>query len=485
MIIGRAKEIATLENVMKKPGARFLAIYGRRRVGKTFLIREFFSGRGVMFEVMGQKNASREKQLANFTSNYSSTYLDNAFIPRCRSWSEALDVLTKQLLQQDLSRKQVLFFDELPWLGDECLSALDYAWNAHWSKCKNVILIVCGSAASWMMRRVINAKGGLYNRLTELLHLQPFDLLETKAFLEHRNIRYPLFQQVELYLSTGGIPYYLDLLNRDLSVPQNIEQLMFGEHALLKGEYERLFDALFDDAANHHAIMNILAKSRTGVPRKKVQTTLKLADSTLHKVLTELEASAFIKRYVPFGYKKRGSFYRISDEYSLFYLKWIEPIKDKRISDGYWSNVQQGPSWASWAGYSFEWFCEKHYSYLLKTLGISGITSTVSKWRFEGDKQQGLPGAEIDLLIDRADQVINVCELKFTKKPWIVDNKYSKQLQERLAIFTSVSKTRKAVVPILISASGALENVHLQESFPQHFTLDDLFSPLGFPLPRE
>ncbi len=475
MIVGRVKEIATLENIITKPRARFVAVYGRRRVGKTFLIREFFERRGRMLEVMGQKNASREKQLANFVSSYSETYLNGGAVPRCNSWREAFDVLVKQVAKQDSSNKQILFFDELPWLGDECLSALDYAWNAHLSKIKNLILIVCGSAASWMMRRVVNAKGGLYNRLTELLHLQPFDLLETKSFLESRQIHYPLFQLVELYLSTGGIPHYLDLMNKDLSVSQNIEQLMFGEHALLKQEYDRLFDALFDDAANHYAIMNLLARSRKGVSRKHIKTTSKMADGTLSNVLTELEASGFIKRYVPFGHKKRGSFYRISDEYSLFYLKWVEPIKNKRISDGYWSNLQQGPSWAAWAGYSFEWFCEQHHSYLLKALGISGISSTVSKWRFEGDKQQGLPGAEIDLLIDRADQVINVCEIKFTRKPWVVDNKYAKGLQERLAIFGAVSKTRKALIPILISASGALDNAHLRGSFQHNLSLDDLF----------
>jgi AAA+ ATPase superfamily predicted ATPase len=475
MIIGRKQEINILNTILEHQDARFLAVWGRRRVGKTFLVRQFFTKKGDFFELIGQKNSSRADQLANFASNYSALYLNNSAIPKPSTWSEAFTVLTKKLQSSNSERKQILFFDELPWLGQECLEALDYAWNDHWSKLNNLILIVCGSAASWMLRKIINAKGGLYNRLTDVLHLQAFDFLETKQFLESRKIKYPLFDLVELYLATGGIPHYLDLLKRDLSVAQNIEQLMFGKNAALKDEYNRLFEALFDNSSKHYSVMKVLNKSRTGLNRNTLVQSCKIAESTLHEVLLELEASGFIKSYVPFGYKKRESFYRIIDQYSLFYLKWIEPQKDRSISKNYWVKTQQDSSWAAWAGYSFEWFCEAHSEYLLRALGINGINSVISKWKFKGDEQKQLNGAEIDLIIDRADSMINICEVKFTRKPFILNKKYAQTLKERMAIFEHITKTKKATQAILISASGAIDNLHLKESFQKVISLEDLF----------
>ncbi len=475
MIVGRKQEINAFNDALQKSSASFIAVWGRRRVGKTFLVRNFFADKGQVFELVGQKDADASVQLHNFNLAFSSAYLQNSASAIPKSWNEAFAVLTNQLLKSDKRTKQIIFFDELPWLGQPCLDALDHAWNAHWSKFQNVILIVCGSSASWMMRKVINAKGGLYNRLTTSIHLQPFDLAETKLFLETRKIAYPIFQLVELYLATGGVPQYLDQLKRGLSVAQNIDQLMFRDGAPLKLEYPQLFDALFENSKFHYAIMKFLSKSRQGVMRKMIKTDLKMADGTLQDTLEDLEASGFIKTYTPFGYKKRESFCRITDEYSLFYLKWIDPIKNKKTSPHYWTAVQSSPAWNAWAGYGFEWFCEKHSAQILKALGISGISSTISKWKCQANPDKGLIGGEVDLVIDRADQIINICELKFTRKPFIVDKKFIQNQKSRISTFEAVTKTRKACVPILISANGAPDNVYLKEAFYKVLTLDELF----------
>ena len=475
MIVGRKKEIEAFQKICNQEAPRFMAIWGRRRVGKTFLVREFFSTKGKFFELVGQKGASTSEQLLNFSQSYGATYLRNASGSTQPSWQEAFAVLTRQLTTECKHGKQILFFDELPWLGQSCLNALDHAWNAHWSKLPNVILIVCGSSASWMIRKVINAKGGLYNRLTDTIHLQPFDLYETRQFLDKKKIKYPLFQLVELYLATGGVPQYLDLLKSGLSVAQNIDQLMFQDAAPLRQEYDRLFEALFDHSKFHYAIMKYLSKSRHGVMRKDLKASLKIADGTLQDTLAELEASGFIKNYVPFGYRKRESLCRITDEFSLFFLKWIEPIKNKKVGKNYWISLQSSPSWASWAGYGFEWFCEKHSEQLLRALGISGISSTISKWQRQADPDKDQPGVEIDLLIDRADNVINLCEVKFTRKPLIVDKKFVQNQKVRLAIFETMTKTRKACIPLLISANGVLDNEHFKEVFQHVITLDDMF----------
>lgn len=470
MIIGRDREQEILHEAFLSNSSIFLAIYGRRRVGKTHLVREFFQGKdAVYFEVTGRKGQPLEVQLRTFTESYSQVYLNSKHCPPFESWHSAFQTITSEIQRRNTSdqpavKKHVLFFDELAWLANNdgtLLSELDHFWNTKWSTMKNVRLIVCGSAASWMIRNIINAKGGLYNRLTNIIHLKPFSLSETKKFLEFNNISMEDHGLIELYLALGGIPHYLKLVDKNFSVAQNINALFFGEHALLQNEYERLFESLFDSAEDYHQVIQTLASTRKGMLRTTLQEKTDLSEARLVHVLKDLSASSFIKSYVPFGKKKRDSFYRIIDEFCLFHLSWIENLKDKQTNRDFWISEQQSNRWTSWAGYSFEGVVEKHSQNLLQSLGISGIQSIISKWKFRGGGSEGLPGAEIDLLIDRADNIINVCEIKFNKQPYAVTKKSLEEQRSRLSIFKAVTKTRKSLVPILISANGALRNQYL------------------------
>lgn len=482
MIIGRAGEIKLLDSFLKKEKAVFLAIYGRRRTGKTHLIREFFKGKGAYLEVTGRKGQSEAKQLRTFTNAYAHTYLDNSEIPVFKSWYEAFDLLSKQIEKQT-NKRHIIFLDELPWLAgkrSQILSEIDFFWNTKWSQMPNIILIVCGSAASWIIKKIINAKGGLYNRVTDIIHLHPFSLMEFLSFLEFRKIKLSLFDLAELYLAVGGIPHYLNMLNPEYSVAQNINYLFFSENSPLKEEYDRLFAALFDSSDKHSRLINLLSQKRTGVSRVKLKEKLKVASGTLNKILTELEASDFIKKHIPFARTIRSGNYRITDEFCLFYLKWVLPVKNQRLNQDYWITQQQSSAWRAWAGYSFENLCEKHNQQILQSLQIAGIQSMTSKWHYFAEKStlsKGLSGAEIDLVIDRADNIINLCEIKFTREKFLANKKYIDDLQKRIAIFKEVTKTRKSLVPILISARGAIDNEYLQSNFLKMISLDDLFSP--------
>ena len=476
MIIGRFAEQEKLNEIYKADEARFLAIYGRRRVGKTFLIKSFFAeSECYLFEVSGKKDQVQAQQLATFGEAFSKTYLNSQRIPPPSSWKEAFLMLSERVNQLDSSKKHIIFLDELPWLAanrSALLSELDHAWNTKWQYLPNLVLIVCGSAAAWIINKVINNKAGLYNRLTDIIHLKPFSLNEAQTFLESRGFQLSAVDVLEFYLALGGVPHYLKLASPKLSVAQNLEQLFFSANAQLKDEYSRLFESLFVNHELHRQVVTKLANSPSGLSRQQLK--ISASSSTLTRVLSELEASNFIQVFVPFGKRSRDSFYRLIDEFSLFYHRWCLPAKGKLLGSNYWINQQQGSAWRSWAGYSFEGVCEKHYPQIIKALGISGVQSTVSKWRFSGEPNLELEGVQIDLVIDRADNIINLCEIKFTTSPLIVDKFMLDKQRKRHAIFAKITKTKKSLMPVLITVNGALKNQYLDSFAKYVVVLEDL-----------
>lgn len=484
-LIGRANEISRLRAIAESPKPEFLGVYGRRRVGKTFLIKEFFKPIAeINFYVMGMKDGNKTTQLALFQKQLEAVFFQSSKIPQVKSWNEAFEILANRIKieHKRTSPKNILIFlDEIPWLSTPksgLLAALDHYWNVELREIPSIRLIVCGSAASWMIKNIIHAKGGLHNRLTGSMKLLPFNIKETKEFLEDKEIHLPDRQIVDIYMAIGGVPYYLDLLRKGFSATQNIGNLCFGTGELVS-EYQKLFSSLFEDSGNHLRIIKTLSGKTNGMSRKElVQKTKLPSGGKLTLWLEELEEAGFIQKFIPYPQKGKDAYFRIIDEYVWFYLRWIAKAP-KGIFSGsgidYWSLQAQTPSYKSWAGYSFENFCLKHHSAIKKALGFSAVATQIGSWRIAPPKKSSKQeGAQIDLLFDRADQVITICEIKYYQGPFLISKKYYEELKSKKQIFSQNLKTKKAIFLALITTEDLVRNNYEQEIVANSLTLLDI-----------
>lgn len=470
-IIGRDAEIRTLNKISSSRKSEFVAVYGRRRVGKTFLIREFFQYE-FDFQLTGLANATTKQQLTNFHASLqrqSPSTSDS--IPS--NWFEAFQRLITYLEHIKAARKKVVFLDELPWLDtkrSDFMIALEHFWNSWASNRKDIILVTCGSAASWMINELINNHGGLHNRVTERIKVHPFTLKESEQLLQSKKNVLDRYQILQLYMVMGGIPYYLDAVSPERSAAQNIEDLCFREGGLLTREYQNLFASLFKNASKHEAIIASLATKTKGMTRNELikNTGLKTGGS-ISRRLDELEESGFISRYSPFNRKSKTTLYRLSDFYSFFYHKFIKTHQN--IGDGTWLNAIDSPRQRAWAGFAFEQICLAHVPQIKKALGISGVLSHAVSWRSKSSEDR----AQVDLLIDRRDQVINLFELKYSINPYAIDKSYADILRKKIAIFKSETKTRKAIFLTFITTFGLVQNAHAASLVQQDIPMDVLF----------
>jgi len=388
----RREEYDILNNMLKSERSEFLALYGRRRVGKTFLIRNCFSDKKdvIFFDVTGSKDAPMAEQITNFTDCLGQIFYGGARLAQEENWNGTFKILTEAMARTDSNKKLIIFFDEFPWMvtkNSRLLQNLDYYWNQYWSKDKRVKLIICGSSAAWVINNIINNKGGLHNRMTRQIHLEPFDLIQMKHFLISLGVKLEHQQLLQIYMVTGGIPYYLVNIQRGLSAAQIIDQLAFKRKALLLNEFNILFSSLFE----HHEIcidiIRLAAKHRYGIGQEEIFNHIgkKIKGKKGIKILQSLEDAGFIMSFKPHFHKRRGIYYRVIDEYTLFYLDWIEPIKDtllnKSFEDGYWQIQQKLPNWQSWSGYAFEAVCYKHLKQIKRALKLSPI-DVPNTWRY-------------------------------------------------------------------------------------------------------
>lgn len=473
-IIGREKEIEKLNKILFSNQAEFLAIYGRRRVGKTFLIRQHFKD-NLIFDFSGTKDVSMTQQLSNFFEEYLKRTKGQRETKTPTSWHEALKYLANFLTTKselNSHKKLVVFIDEMPWIDtpkSEFISALEFFWNQHLSKLNNVILIGCGSASSWIRKKLINARGGLYNRVTQRIKLMPFNLHETELFLQGRGINFTQYQILELYMAMGGIPFYLNEIEKGKSATQSINEICFSRDGLLQDEYFQLYHSLFKNAENHIEIIEILASKPQGISRTDLADGTKISSGSLSRALEELVECDFISIYQPFINKKKESIYKLTDLYSLFYLKFI---KENKGNKG-WEQLSNQSTYTAWSGYAFENICMQHIEQIKAALGISGIFSNTSSWKFKGN--DALPGTQIDMLIDRADQVINLCEAKFTKDNFGITNSYSAQLKLKKSIFRQITQTKKAIFTTLITTYPAIQNKYYLEEIQNEVSMEKLF----------
>jgi len=475
-VVGRLREQAVLKDALSSNEAELISVIGRRRVGKTFLIRKVYEDQ-LSFEFAGVKGAPPKEQLQNFSIRLNRSPHAKQQFPVRENWLEAMYDLMDFLEGFSGEKKQVVFFDELPWLAGKrsgFLRAFDVFWNS-WAAYRNIVVVICGSAASWMIQKVVNHKGGLHNRITKRLQLLPFNLFETTAFLEYREVFLDPYQITQIYMALGGIPHYLKEVKIGWSASRAIEEICFSPTGLLKNEFSRLYPALFDDAEPYITIIKALAGKQKGLTRNDLMKSAQLASGgTASLKLEELEQSGFISSYFSFAKKKKEKIYRLSDFYSLFYLRFIEEQQHEEI--GVWQALMQTQLYKSWSGYAFENICLQHIPQIKKALGISGIYALSSA--FFRKKTAETAGTQIDLVIDRNDHVINLVEAKFYNKELVPDQAFADGLRKKSDIFQETTATPKQLFWTVITTFGLQHNAHSLGLIQQTITLDDLFSPL-------
>ena len=481
-LVGRKEELKRLDDFYHSPKAEFLAIFGRRRIGKTFLIQHFCDkARGVCFHVTGLKDGTLHDQIENFTRVIGKTFYNGAELRLKKKWLDVFEQLTDAINKLAKRKKVILFFDELPWMATKrsrLIQALDHYWNRYWSIDPRIKLIVCGSAASWILENLIHNKGGLYNRITYQIELAPLMLSESKQFLLKKGINLNNNHLIKLYMAMGGVPLYLDHIQKGLSADQNIDFLCFTKRGLLFNEFRKLFASLFEQQDVCEELIRLIASSRYGIAQSELmKKSSKSVGGRLKKRLQELEDAGFVESFIPYQHKEKGIYYRVVDEYTLFYLKWIDPVvvsvKRRDKEKGYWLSKQKSGHFESWAGYAFEAICYKHVSQIRRRLDI-GPGVEIGTWRYVPRKKELKEGAQIDLLFDREDGAITIFEIKCTAKPFIIDKSYAKKLLNKVAVFKAQTKTSKQIFIVIISANGIKQTIYFEEYISDVVVQNDL-----------
>ncbi len=451
---GRDAEQQKLQYLLQTNEAELVAIVGRRRVGKTFLVKKVYS-KELAFHITGIQDAAKEMQLQNFTEARNTFFPENSNLMMPKNWFQAFLQL-KQLVGKTRRKKRVLFFDEFPWLSsgsNTFIKAFEHFWNT-WAVDQNLVVVICGSSATWMISNIINHKGGLHNRVTQKIHLQPFTLQQTEQYFTARGINFPRESIVQIYMALGGIPYYLKDIQKGQSAVQAINTICFGKAAALYGEFDNLYKALFTNYQKHIEVIKMLAQKNKGLTRQEITGgTSMTTGGGLSFVLQELEASDFIQSYIPFGKKKRETLYRLTDEYSLFYLHFIAPNKHQ---PDYWLKKFNTQEVKIWSGFAFESLCIKHIDGIKQALGIAGVFTTQAS--FIKRKDDTGDGCQIDLLIDRADNAINICEMKYYGGLYTLTEAELKNLRQRKNVFQETTKTKKQLFITLITTQGLYSN---------------------------
>jgi AAA+ ATPase superfamily predicted ATPase len=476
--IGRERECEELSRAMESSRSEFVVLYGRRRIGKTFLVRSFFNDR-FDFHYVGAHKAKTVVQLQNFRKALI-RYGGDADVPAFPNWMEAFEYLASWLERLDSTKRKILFFDEMPWIDakqSDFVAALEYFWNSWVAMRDDIFLIACGSATSWMADKLIDNPGGLHNRITRRIYLRPFTLHECEEYLESRGFDWDRYQIIQCYMVLGGVPFYWSLLEKQFSLLQNIDRLCFRRDGMLRIEFDKLYSALFSNAERYISVVRALANHREGMTREEIMEATRLTGGNLTKVLKNLERCDFMTSYAQFGSKSKNTIYRLSDFYTLFYFKYLHD--ERNYDEDYWSHHYLTQSVAAWQGLTFELVCLAHLSQIKKALGISGMETQVSTWRYVPGKvsTRELPtkGAQIDLLISRADKIIHLCEIKFSEGKFVITKEYEQHLRERLDIFRQVTQKNSGLVHTFITPQGIASGSH-SSIVHSEITAGDLFT---------
>ena len=471
MLIGRKLEKEELLATLEAEESQFVAVYGRRRVGKTFLIRETF-GNCFAFQHTGLAKGTLAEQLAEFQESLRQAGMKRPH--RAKTWIEAFHQLSDFLSGINIDKKKVVFIDELPWMDtpkSNLLSALEHFWNGWASARKDIVLIICGSATAWVQKKILNDYGGLHNRVTIKMRLMPFSLAECEQYVESQGM---VFSRKELtlgYMAMGGIPYYWSLLKKKWSLDQNIDNLFFKNEAPLRNEYEALYASLFKYPEPYMKVVVALGKQKHGMQRDEILKSTKLSDNqSFANILRDLEQCGFIRKYMAVGKKTRGAFFQLIDNYTLFYLNFVK--ENKGDDEHFWTNSIDTPIRNAWCGLAFERLCLWHIPQIKAALGIQGVISAVYSWRTEASETH--KGAQVDLMIDRNDNVVNLCEMKYSDDTYAFDAEEEEKLRNRRTAFQLDTNTRKAIHTTLVTTYGMHKNKY-SGIVQSVVTMNDLF----------
>ena len=468
-MIGRNYEKAELQRIIESDKAEFVVVFGRRRVGKTFLVREFFKNNFIFYHT-GMANSTKKRQLLAF--NASLNKYGNTEFSQSKDWFNSFQQLEKLTLANKKRGKKIIFIDEMPWLDtkrSDFISALEYFWNSFASARKDIVFIACGSATSWITNKILKNHGGLHNRITRQIHLQPFTLKECEEYYISQKIVMSHYEMVENYMIFGGIPYYLSFMRKDLSMSQNIDELLFNKQSPLFSEFENLYASLFKNAQNHLKIVEALSKKSMGLTRDEILNATKIANGgNFTQILNDLELCGFIRKYNSFSNKERNALYQLCDFYTLFYFNYLK--KNRFDDEHFWTNLIESGQHRAWSGYSFEQVCLAHIKQIKQKLGISGVLTKTAAWRSLNKEIS----AQIDLLIERNDNVINICEMKFSKNEFVIDKEYDKELRNKRSAFKTESKTRKTIHITMVTTYGVKRNIY-SGNIQSEVTINDLF----------
>ena len=472
-IIGRSKETGQMAKYLQSRKAEFVALYGRRRVGKTFLVTTYFKNK-FDFDVTGIIGGRKDEELTAF---YTALQHYGYQGKKPKKWMEAFESLRGLLeakMKKRKGRRCVVFFDELPCFDTPksgFVHALDYFWNSWASRQSGFFLIVCGSATSWIVRNVIDNHGGLHGRITREMHLKPFTLKETELFLKKQKSKWKRLSTLQAYMILGGIPYYLSMLDVSRSLTENVDQLFFSEDAELKKEYTRLYKSLFSHPERYMEVIKVLSDNKKGLTRKQIAEKLHVANNGhLSAVLEDLINCDFIRRYDVAGVrvKSNGSIYQLMDFFTLFYLHFVDG--KRRKDPHYWAKTLNTPQQNTWYGLAYERVCLAHIQQILNALHLDNILTECYSWR----SRDAEDGAQIDLIIDRADDMLNICEVKYSRDKYVLSKAEYKKITNRVEAFGQETNTRKGIHVAVITTFGLSENEY-SEIVQNVVCLDDMF----------
>ena len=470
-LIGREKEQDLLRKYIDSARPEFIAIYGRRRVGKTFLVTETFK-EALIFDMTGVIGGDKEDQLVAFNVALKESGYEGK---RVTDWYEAFEALKEVVRKAPQDKPAIVFIDELPCLDTPrsgMVKALDLFWNGWANRQSNVKLIVCGSATTWIVDNIIDNHGGLHNRITHEMHIHPFNLHDTEEYLTTNGFKWNRLAMAQAYMVMGGIPYYLSLLDNALSLPANIDQLFFSKDAELKKEFDRLFKSLFKSPQAYVGIIQLLANNKKGLTRKEISEKLKKeTGGHLSKLLVNLENCDFIRKYNVRERKinTNNGIYQLTD----FYIQFYHDFCSKHTTDDhFWENSINSPKQNTWYGFAYERLCMAHIPQIKEALGIQRIRTEYYSWR----SKESVPAAQVDLIIERADQIVSLCEIKYSKGIYSLDAKEEERLRNRITDFADETKVKEAVQLVLITTYGLRDNAHSTE-VNDRVVLDDLFKP--------
>lgn len=471
-MIGRYVAVNRMNHLLIKPLSSFIAVTGRRRVGKTYLVDEMYA-QHMCLRVTGIQDVDTETQIANFVQKISE-YSGKKIAKPPATWQDVMILLKQYLQSLSKRRKQVIFIDELPWIATArsgFIQLLAHLWNDFLSKEKHFILVICGSATSWITKKIINDRGGFHNRVTDRIQLEPFTLAETKEFLQSKKLKFTDQAIAELYMIMGGIPFYLEQIRKGESVQQTVGRLCFSKDGILRNEYNNLYKALFDYPENHEAIVLALAKSVGGLTRSEIIKKSKVkAGGPYNRAMEDLIVSGFVEEIIPYGRIKRGAKYRLLDEYSIFYHRFIHRNKNK--GESVWSTLAQTQSYKIWTGYAFENLCLKHIQQIKIILGIANVHTEHYSYARKGEASK--KGYQIDMVIDRKDQIVNLCECKHYGDTFTINKAYAQKLRSRRMAFSEDTKTRKSVYNTMITNYGLEKNEYALEVIDSDITVSDI-----------